>query len=75
MNIQSLIPNPQIPTRLRSHHHRRFRSGGGAGIQGDIKMVTALGGYAATAITALTAQIRWAYSAFMKFPMISSRSK
>src|SRR5271170_3964532 len=31
-------------------------SGGGAGIEGDIKTVTALGGYAATAITALTAQ-------------------
>ncbi len=31
-------------------------SGGGAGIQGDIKTVTALDGYAATAITALTAQ-------------------
>jgi len=31
-------------------------SGGGAGIQGDIKTVTALGSYAATAITALTAQ-------------------
>lgn len=31
-------------------------SGGGAGIQGDIKTVTALGGYAATAITAITAQ-------------------
>ena len=30
--------------------------GGGAGIQGDIKTVTCLGGYAATAITALTAQ-------------------
>lgn len=30
--------------------------GGGAGIQGDIKTVTALGGYAAAAITALTAQ-------------------
>jgi hydroxymethylpyrimidine/phosphomethylpyrimidine kinase len=29
---------------------------GGAGIQADIKTVTALGGYAATAITALTAQ-------------------
>lgn len=29
---------------------------GGAGIQGDIKTVTALGGYAAAAITALTAQ-------------------
>lgn len=31
-------------------------SGGGAGVQGDLKTVTALGGYAATAITALTAQ-------------------
>ena len=30
--------------------------GGGAGIQGDIKTVTALGGYASAAITALTAQ-------------------
>ncbi|CCQ73324.1 bifunctional hydroxymethylpyrimidine kinase/phosphomethylpyrimidine kinase [Magnetospira sp. QH-2] len=31
-------------------------SGGGAGIQADLKTVTCLGGYAATAITALTAQ-------------------
>ena len=31
-------------------------SGGGAGIQADIKTVTALGGFAMTAITALTAQ-------------------
>ncbi|MTJ83401.1 MAG: bifunctional hydroxymethylpyrimidine kinase/phosphomethylpyrimidine kinase [Telmatospirillum sp.] len=31
-------------------------SGGGAGIQADIKAVSALGGYAATAIAALTAQ-------------------
>src|ERR1700754_104401 len=31
-------------------------SGGGAGIQADIKTVTVLGGYAATAITALTIQ-------------------
>ena len=31
-------------------------SGGGAGIQADIKTVTMLGGYAMTAITAVTAQ-------------------
>src|SRR5215470_17921995 len=31
-------------------------SGGGAGIQADIKAVTAMDGFAATAITALTAQ-------------------
>jgi hydroxymethylpyrimidine/phosphomethylpyrimidine kinase len=31
-------------------------SGGGAGIQADVKTITALGGYAATAISALTAQ-------------------
>ena len=31
-------------------------SGGGAGVQADIKTVTALGGYAACALTALTAQ-------------------
>lgn len=31
-------------------------SGGGAGIQADVKTVTALAGYASTAITALTAQ-------------------
>ncbi len=31
---------------------------GGAGIQADIKSVTVLGGYAATAITALTVPMR-----------------
>ena len=31
-------------------------SGGGAGVQADIKTITALGGYAMTALTALTAQ-------------------
>jgi hydroxymethylpyrimidine/phosphomethylpyrimidine kinase len=31
-------------------------SGGGAGVQADVKTITALSGYAATAITALTAQ-------------------
>jgi hydroxymethylpyrimidine/phosphomethylpyrimidine kinase len=31
-------------------------SGGGAGVQADVKTITALGGYAATAVTALTVQ-------------------
>ena len=31
-------------------------SSGGAGIQADIKTVTSLGGYAMTAVTAITAQ-------------------
>lgn len=31
-------------------------SGGGAGIQGDIKTITSLGGYATSAVTAITAQ-------------------
>lgn len=31
-------------------------SGGGAGLQADLKTITALGGYASTAVTALTAQ-------------------
>ena len=31
-------------------------SSGGAGIQADIKTITALGGYAMTAVTAITAQ-------------------
>ena len=31
-------------------------SGGGAGIQADIKTVTMLGGHAMTAVTAITAQ-------------------
>lgn len=37
-------------------------SGGGAGIQGDIKTVSALGGYAMTAITAITVQNTMAVS-------------
>lgn len=40
-------------------------SGGGAGIQADIKAITALGGYAATSITALTAQNTEGVSAIM----------
>ena len=43
-------------------------SGGGAGIQGDIKTVTALGGFAATAVTALTAQNTLGVQAVMGVP-------
>ena len=43
-------------------------SGGGAGIQADIKTVTALGGYAMTAITALTAQNTLDVSAIHEVP-------
>ena len=43
-------------------------SGGGAGIQADIKTVTALGGYAMTAITALTAQDTRGVSAIHDVP-------
>jgi len=43
-------------------------SGGGAGIQADIKTVTMLGGHAMTAITALTAQNTLGVSAVMPVP-------
>jgi hydroxymethylpyrimidine/phosphomethylpyrimidine kinase len=43
-------------------------SGGGAGIEADIKTVTALKGYAATAITALTAQNTQGISAIFPVP-------
>ncbi len=43
-------------------------SGGGAGIQADIKTVTALGGYAMTAITALTAQNTQGVTAIQEVP-------
>src|SRR3954471_10132598 len=43
-------------------------SGGGAGIQADIKTVTALGGYAMTAITAVTVQNTLGVSAVHDVP-------
>ncbi len=43
-------------------------SGGGAGIQADIKTVTCLGGFAATAITALTAQNTYGVAAVHEVP-------
>ncbi len=44
-------------------------SGGGAGIQADIKTVTSLGGYAATAITAVTAQNSLGVQAIHSLPV------
>jgi len=44
-------------------------SSGGAGIQADIKTVTALGGYAATAITAVTVQNTMGVSAVHPVPL------
>ena len=43
-------------------------SGGGAGIQADIKTVMALGGYAMTAVTAVTAQDTHGIAAIHKLP-------
>jgi len=44
-------------------------SGGGAGIQADLKAVTALGGFAMTAITALTAQSTQGVFAIEEVPL------
>jgi hydroxymethylpyrimidine/phosphomethylpyrimidine kinase len=44
-------------------------SGGGAGIQADIKTVTALGAYAATAVTAVTVQNTLGVSAIHPIPL------
>ncbi len=44
-------------------------SGGGAGIQADIKTVTALGGFAMTAITAITVQNTLGVSAVHEIPV------
>ena len=43
-------------------------SGGGAGIQADIKTITALGGYAMTAVTAITVQNTLGVSAVHAIP-------
>jgi len=50
-------------------------SGGGAGIQADIKTITALGGYAATVITAITAQNTLGVRAIHAVPVEIIRSQ
>lgn len=44
-------------------------SGGGAGIQADIKAISATGGYACSAITAITAQNTQSVSAILPIPL------
>jgi len=50
-------------------------SGGGAGVQADIKVVTALGGYAATAITSLTIQNTLGVSGILPTPARAVRAQ
>jgi hydroxymethylpyrimidine/phosphomethylpyrimidine kinase len=79
VGMTSLVPhssdNPTpYPSRKREGDVPRVLivagsdSGGGAGIQADIKTVTMLGGFAMTAITALTAQNTLGVQAAMPVP-------
>ena len=69
--------------RMASQHRGRVLiiagsdSGGGAGVQADIKTVTALGGYAATAITAITVQNTLGVQDVLKLPadLVTAQAK
>jgi len=60
-----------LPTRMRGRVLiiAGSDSGGGAGIQADIKTVTALGGYSATAVTAVTVQNTQGVAAIHAIPV------
>ena len=68
---------------MGTHHQGRVLiiagsdSGGGAGVQADIKTVTALGGYAATAITAITVQNTLGVQEVVKLPaaLVAAQAK
>ncbi|XBQ16817.1 MAG: bifunctional hydroxymethylpyrimidine kinase/phosphomethylpyrimidine kinase [Oceanicaulis sp.] len=74
MTDDDLIPDTSEPDALEDPRGRVLivagsDSSGGAGIQADIKTVTALGGYAATAVTAITVQTTTGVSAVHPVPL------
>jgi hydroxymethylpyrimidine/phosphomethylpyrimidine kinase len=66
-----------VPTRVRGRVLvvAGSDSGGGAGVQADIKTVTALGGFAMTAVTALTAQNTLGVAAIHAVPIAFVRQQ
>ena len=65
------MTNAQAPTLMKGRVLicAGSDSGGGAGIQADIKTVTAMGGFASTAVTALTAQNTMGVSSIFEVPI------
>ena len=65
------MTNAQAPTLMKGRVLicAGSDSGGGAGIQADIKTVTAMGGFASTAVTALTAQNTMGVSSICEVPI------
>ena len=65
------MTNAQVPTLMKGRVLicAGSDSGGGAGIQADIKTVTAMGGFASTAVTALTAQNTMGVSSIFEVPI------